>query len=195
VLRELSVAPQTSVGFVGAPVKLAIRYTNERVGLAGITAGETFALPSGKLLTGLALDERGGLAGALYMSARIPLAEKAAAGPGVRTADARDVLQQNRSPTLSKPYISLAATNKGMDDIEPDDQLTLTGERMPRNTVPEIVLDARPMAKPDRGRSGLVKTTIKAPKELGLHTVIVRDANTKRTIDGSVFVVRPHDAD
>jgi photosystem II stability/assembly factor-like uncharacterized protein len=195
VLRELSVAPQTSVGFVGSPVKLAIRYTNERIGLTGITAGETFALPSGRLMTGLALDERGGPVGALYTSARIPLAEKITTRPGVRSAEARFVLQQNRSPTLSKPYISLAATKKAMDDIAPKDRLTLTGERMPRDAVPEIVLDGRPMAKPDRGRSGVVKTTIKAPKELGLHTVIVCDANTKRTIDGAVFVVRPRDVD
>ena len=195
VLRELSVAPQTSVGFVGSPVKLAIRYTNERIGLTGITAGETFALPSGRLMTGLALDERGGPVGALYTGAKIPLAEKITTRPGVRSAEARFVLQQNRSPTLSKPYISLAATKKAMDDIAPKDRLTLTGERMPRDAVPEIVLDGRPMAKPDRGRSGVVKTTIKAPKELGLHTVIVRDANTKRTIDGAVFVVRPRDVD
>ena len=176
-------------------MKLAIRYTNERIGLTGITAGETFALPSGRLMTGLALGERGGPVGALYTSARIPLAEKITTRPGVRSAEARFVLQQNRSPTLSKPYISLAATKKAMDDIAPDDRLTLTGERMPRDAVPEIVLDGRPMAKPDRGRSGVVKTTIKAPKELGLHTVIVRDANTKRTIDGAVFVVRPRDVD
>ena len=118
-----------------------------------------------------------------------------ATGPGLRTVDERVILQQNRSPTAAKPYVSLAAAHKAMDDIEPDDQLTLTGERMSRNAVPEIIVDGRAMAKPDRGRSGVVKTTIKAPKELGLHTVIVRDANTKRTIDGSVFVVRPHDAD
>jgi hypothetical protein len=195
VLRELSVTPQTSVGFVGAPVKLAIQYTNERTGRIGITTDETFAPPSGRLMTGLALDERGGLSGALYTSERIPLSERSRTRADVRTADARFILRQNRSPTASKPYISLAAANKGMDDIQPEDQLILTGERMPRNAVPEIVLDGRPMAKPDRGRSGVLKTAIKAPKEFGLHTLIVRDANTKQTLDGTVFVVRPRDAD
>ncbi len=45
-LRELSVTPQTSLAFVGAPVKLAIRYTNRRIGIIGIETNKTFALPS-----------------------------------------------------------------------------------------------------------------------------------------------------
>jgi photosystem II stability/assembly factor-like uncharacterized protein len=196
VLRELSVTPQTSLAFVGAPVKLAVRYTNQRVGIIGIETNKTFALPSGRLLTGLALDERGGLFGAIYTSGRIPLSDKSATRRDVRTADARFVLQQNRSPTLSKPYISLSATGKGMDNVEPEDPLTLTGERMPSGAVLEIVLDGRAIGKAEGDRSGFMKTTvIKAPRELGSHTLIVRDANTKRTIDGTSFVVRHRDAE
>jgi hypothetical protein len=145
------------------------------------------------VLTGLALNERGGLAGALYTRGRMALSEKSAARE-VRSAKARVVLQQNRSPTLSKPYISLSAS-KGTDDIAPDDPLTVTGQRMPGNAVPEIVLDGHPVARAERDRSGSLKTTIKAPKQFGPHTLIVRDANTKATIDGSMFVVRPRDVD
>ncbi|APG08852.1 photosystem II stability/assembly factor-like uncharacterized protein [Bradyrhizobium elkanii] len=194
-LRELSVTPQTSLAFVGAPVKLAIRYTNQRIGIIGIETNKTFALPSGRLLTGLAMDERGGLFGALYTSGRIPLSDKSATRRDVRTADARFFLQQNRSPTLSKPYISLSATGKGMDNVEPEDPLTLTGERMPSGAVLEIVLDGSAIGKTEGDRSGFLKTIIKAPRELGPHTLIVRDANTKRTIDGASFVVRHRDAE
>ena len=80
-----------------------------------------------------------------------------------------------------------------MDDIEPEDPLTVVGERMPRGTVLEIVLDGRPMQKVEADRSGFLKTLIKAPKEFGLHTLVVRDANSERPIDGTMFVIRPRD--
>ena len=41
-LRELSVTPQSSVGFVGTPVEFTIPYTNKRV---GIGTDEIFARP------------------------------------------------------------------------------------------------------------------------------------------------------
>jgi hypothetical protein len=163
--------------------------------MIGINANEAFVRPSGRLLTGLALDEGGGLFGALYTSGIISLSDKSATRRQVRTADARVLLQQNRSPALSKPYISLSAMGKGMDNIGPEDTLTLTGERMPSGAVLEIVLDGDPIGKAEGDSSGFLKTIIKAPGELGSHRLIIRDANTKRTIDGAIFVIRPRDAE
>jgi len=194
-IRELSVTPQTSVGFVGAPVKVAVRYTNKRVGLIGVGTEKTFAAPSDRLLTGLALDKRGRLSGALYTTGKIPLSGKSEAREGVQTADERVILRENRSPSLSKPYISLSVKGKPADDIEPGDPLTVVGERIPRGTALEIVLDGRPIQKAEADDSGSLKGLIKAPKELGVHTLVVRDAKSERTIDGTMFVVHHRDVE
>lgn len=193
ILRELSVTPQTSFAFVGTPVKFAVRYTNERVGFIGIGSDETFAVPKGRLVTGLAVDKGGRLFGALYTNARIPLFGKSATRQAVKTADKSFIRQRNRSPTLSKPYVSLSATGKATNHIEPGDPLTVTGERMPRGTVVEMILDGRPLQKLKADRSGFLKTVTKAPQEFGLHTLVVRDATSKRPIDGTTFVIRHWD--
>jgi len=194
VLRELSVTPQTSIGFVGTTVKPAIRYTTQQSGLIGIAADEAFTTPSGRFLTGLALDARTGLVGALYTSAKIPLSEKSATRPNASIADGRVLQQHERSPALSKPYISMSAA-EGTDNIGPGSPLTVTGERMPRSALLEIVLDGRVIEKAERHSSGSLNTTFKAPAEFGIHTLIVRDANSKRTIDGMSFVVRHRDSE
>jgi len=196
VLRELTVTPQTSIGFVGAPVKVNVRYSNKRVALTGaIGADKTFAQSDGRSLTGIAVDKGGGLLGTLYTRRRIPLFEKSEKRQILRVSDDRSALRRNTSPTLSKPYISLSVSGKGkqMDDIEPEDSLTVSGERIPRGAALEILLDGSRIEKAETDRSGFLKILIKAPKELGLHTLVVRDATSKRTIDGTMFIVHHRD--
>jgi photosystem II stability/assembly factor-like uncharacterized protein len=195
VLRELSVTPQASVGFVGAEEKLAVRYTNERTGFTGIGTDETFAPRSGRLLAGLALDKRGRLFGALFTRGPIPLSEKSATRQNVNAAAAHVVFEQNGSPIASKPYVSLLPSAKGTDNIAPGEPLTVTGERMPRGTALEILLDGRPVQKPEPNPSGVMKIGVNAPQELGLHTLVVRNANSGQPIDGTTFVVHPRDVD
>ncbi len=191
VVRELWVTPQTSVGFVGTPVKFSVRYTNKHLGLTGTE--KTLAPPDGRLLTGLAVDKRGRLFGALYTSRRIPLSGKSHTRQDVKSATALSILQQNTSPTLSKPYISLSVAGKQTDDIEPGDLVTVLGERIARGTALEIILDGRPIQKAEPDGKGFLKTVVKAPKELGLHTLVVRDGNSKRAIDGTMFVIHHRD--
>jgi photosystem II stability/assembly factor-like uncharacterized protein len=193
VLRELSVTPQTSIGFVGTPVKFTAHYTNKRVGVVGTGTDKTFAPRDGRLLTGIAVDKRGGVFGALYTSKTIPLSGRSEKRQGVKTADARLILRQNHSPSLSKPYISLSVAGKQTDDIEPEDPVTVVGERIPGDVAFEIVLDRRPIQKIKADGSGFLKAVIKAPKELGPHTLVVRDASSGRPIDGTMFVIHHRD--
>ena len=195
VLRELSITPQTSIGFVGTPVKLSIRYSTKSEGLKGLPADKTFEQQGNRFLTGLALDKRGGLFGALYTTVRIPLSGKSQKQHSVKTVEARSILRQNTSRTLSKPYVSVSVTGKDkqIDDIEPDDPLTVTSERVPSGEALEILLDGRSIGRAKADHSGFFTTQIKAPEEFGIHTLVVRNAKSRQSIDGTMFVVHHRD--
>jgi hypothetical protein len=71
----------------------------------------------------------------------------------------------------------------------------VTGERMPRGTALEILVDGRSIRKIEPNPDGLLKAVIEAPKEFGLHTLVVRDPSSERAIDGTMFVIHHRDVE
>jgi hypothetical protein len=53
--------------------------------------------------------------------------------------------------------------------------------------------DERPVEKTRVSDNGVLTFKVTAPSEFGLHSLTIRDAQTRKTIDGAMFLVRHED--
>ncbi len=186
---EVFVSPGSSVGFVAKPQRAPkIKITESRliVGLVGDARGLTsWPLSEGSVVA-LALDQSQRLRGFAFARTELPASEAA--------APAQDVVgdepeQSQRSPTAGKPYVYLAAPGRGIERLTAGGQITVTGRGFPAGSTVEVLVDGEAAQKAAVRDDGAFVVTVTAPQVLGRHTLTVRDAATRRVIDGTQFNV------
>jgi hypothetical protein len=194
-VAELFVSPGSSVGFIAeredAP-KVKISENRRVVGLRGAVRGlKTWPADEGQVVA-VALDRTNGLRGLALAHANLPISEPVAA---VDEAPVDEPEQSpERSPTARKPYMSLTAPGGHIDNLVTGGRLTVTGRRFPEGAAVEVLVDGDVVEKTTVRADGTFTVTLVAPPTLGVHTLTVRDAATKRVIDGSQFKVNRGEA-
>ena len=189
-VAEVFVSPGSSIGFVAerdkAP-KVKITESRRPVGLRGVVRGLK-AWPTGEgQVVALALDQVDGLRGLALAHADLPATEPLP-GANEPPADETEPAPQ-RSPTAGKPYVSLTLPGGDIDRLATGGRFAATGRDFPAGAALEVLIDGEVVDKATVREDGGFSVTLVAPPALGVHTLTVRDATTKRVIDGAQFKV------
>lgn len=187
VLRELFVSPGSAVTFFSDSRKstdIVVAETRRVIGFTGVKATQT----RGQVIVGLAMGEKGNVIGAAYSPRQLAMYEPT---DNEQNQDKQEPRRQD-SPTAGKPYIELVLPSGAANTVDPGAQITMTGRNLPRVTL-EIEVDSVVVSKVRVNEKGDLKFTFRAPLEFGLHRVLVRDAETRKVIDGVMFIVRHND--
>lgn len=186
---ELFITPGSSIGYVGdasrAP-KIRISETARRVGVLGMKRDPIELELEEQDLVGLALDERDHLFGTLYTEGMIPVSDRAPVPPEDAKEDLDDHVR-SRSPTEKKPYVSLGLD--GSRRIGPGERFAVSAVRLQRAARIEVLMDGKVVETAAIESDGTLSISIAAPMEFGLHTLTLRDAKTRKVIDGASFLV------
>lgn len=194
-LSEVIVTPGASIGYLGkegdAP-KVKATETAKLRGAAGKFA-KALKFASGQQLVGVVVGDKGELTGHILASGSLRASDMAEEDEKTR-ADAPAMLEKEaaaRSPIADKPYFSLTPRGGGAGDvIDQDEAIVLQGSGFAPGTDLEIVLDDEVVGKARVGKDGAFRVELKGPREIGFHTLVLRDAATKKVIDGVNFIVR-----
>lgn len=190
-VAEVFVSPGSSVGLVGDPErapKVKITESGRLVGLRGSVRNlKAWPADNGRVVA-LALDISNGLRGFVLADADLPISEPVAASAEALVVDESEQ-RQARSPTAGKPYLTLSSPGRDFERLTSSALLTVTGRGFPAGAGVEALVDGEVVEKAIVGDDGNFAATLKAPQAPGVHTLIVRDATTKRVIDGSQFKV------
>jgi len=191
-VQEVFVTPGSSIGFLAeaqsAP-KVRVTESQKMVGLQGDLPGVDWTQSEAVIAVALDKEERFlGMA-----TAKQELPTRAATGTKQREAKEPREDSRRQSPTATRPYINLTAPSGRFDALTPGDEIVITGQRIPAGTPVEILVDNQPIGKASADANGQLDFKLKAPEQLGLHTLTVRDARTQKIIDGTMFIVTHRD--
>ena len=100
---------------------------------------------------------------------------------------------RKESPTAGKPYIELQLGSGGANFVGALKPFVIALRNFPADTPLEIAIDDKIVEKSRANETGEAVIRVVAPREAGLHSVTVRDAQTQKVIDGAMFIVRHED--
>lgn len=196
VVQEIFVTPGSSIGFLSEKEhasKIKITESGKAVGLIGSIPGlQDWKEWSGPGAFAIALDKSDRMLGLATAKATLPI--KAAIEVPQRDDKEIEMPSRSESPTIKRPYISLSSSGK-FDDISSGQPIIVAGQRLRENMIVEILIDGRSVGKAVADGKGNLSFKTEAPKQFGLHNLIVRDAGTGKVIDGMMFIVRHRDKD
>jgi photosystem II stability/assembly factor-like uncharacterized protein len=189
ILREVFVTPGSSVLFVGgvARQELEIKVTeiNREMGF-GRLQSRLKPPKEGWIVKGLVFGEDSRLQGAVFGDKPMVITQR-------KSDQGIQVLKgETKSPVAGKPYLSVVTERfRGGPTATPDELIQLTGVNFPRDAVLEIVVDGQPVdAKIQANTKGLFSMEIRAPREMGPHSLEARfAAGNKAVLDGLMFFV------
>lgn len=190
ILRELFVSPGSSMVFFSdtrREMNVTVTESKRPVGFRGVRSPKS---ATGGILVGLTLGERGNPLGGAFAENTLSMYE-----PSEREKN-QDQEQSGRqtSPTADRPYLVLRFPNgSAANTAAPGTIIEVSGRNFPRGLPLEIAVDDSTVQRVVVGERGDFRANVRAPSEFGLHSVTVRDAATRRVIDGAMFIVKPQD--
>ena len=189
ILRELFVSPGSSVVFFSNTRKeldIKVTETNKAVGFAA-TRVPTVA---NRLLVGITLGERENLLGGAYAEKTLALYQ-----PNEQEGNVdKEPTGRQASPTAGRPYIRLILPGGSAANTVPAGSVIRIAARdFPPASPVEIAVDDSVVEKLSTGAHGEFVVSIRAPLRVGMHSVTVRDPQTRRVIDGAMFIVKAED--
>lgn len=69
----------------------------------------------------------------------------------------------------------------------------VAGRGLPPGLAIELAVDDRTVEQVRANQEGAVAAMVSAPREWGLHSITVRDAESRRVLDGAMFIVKHQD--
>lgn len=194
-LAEIFVTPGSSVGYLGKQgEKPAVKVT-ETAKLRGPAGKFAAALKQaqGQQLVGVTLGDKGELTGQILAKGALRVSD-AAEDDGANLPAAEKEDKPQRSPIAGKPYFSLTTGDGGAGEtIAPGAAIVLSGTGFKPGSTLEVVLDGRAVGKAQVQKGGVFRIELKGPDDIGLHTLVLRDGETQKVIDGVNFIVRHDD--
>jgi hypothetical protein len=193
-VREVFVTPGSSIGFLagqGDAPKIKITESSKTVGVLGDVPGlYDWKAWSGPGAFAIALDKSDRMLGLATAKTMLPI--KAAIETPPRDDKEIDMPVRSESPTANQSYISLSSSG-GYDAIFGGERMVVAGLRLGEKRSVEILIDDRSVGKAVSDGKGNLSFTTEAPKQLGIHSLVIRDAGTGKVIDGMMFIVRHRD--
>ncbi len=185
-VREIYISPGASAVFFSnaKQSKIKVTTTAKRVGFGNVKAP---AGPEGTALRGLTLDARGRVLGAAFTKEPLKMFDA-----GKNEQEEKPV-GKPESPTAGKPYIELQIGRSEANRVVAGQPFTIAARAFPKNVDLEIDVDDRPVEKARVTENGTFVVRVVAPATMGLHSVTVRDAQTRQVIDGANFIVTHED--
>jgi photosystem II stability/assembly factor-like uncharacterized protein len=188
-LRELFVSPGSSVAFFSDTRKtMDVKVTESRK-VVGFGRARVPKAPERRKLVGLTLGERGNLISAAYAEKTLSMYEPS----DQEKMQGMKPSGRKVSPTADKPYLRVSMPGgSGANTVAPEAPIRISGRNFPRGASVEIAIDHVVVERVKVGDTGEFALSVKAPRELGLHSVTARDA-AGNVIDGANFIVKAED--
>src|ERR1051326_8455237 len=188
-VREIFVSPGSSVVFFSeskeAP-KIVVTESKTAVGFG--TNARTIAPDQKQILTGLALNAKGKIIRGAYSDKLLAMYE-----PTQKEQEQdKEETGRTESPIAGKPYIELNVGSGGGNIVPPQKPFTIKLRNFPDADV-VLAIDNAIVEKGHANQNGELTLRVVAPREIGLHTLTVRDAHTQKVIDGVMFIVKQED--
>jgi photosystem II stability/assembly factor-like uncharacterized protein len=198
-LEELLIEPGASVALVSdskEPPKFRTTETREKVGFT--QAAWTSRLREERNLVGFALTEDNKVAGIVTSESELKTheAEPKPTEELVRKAredEARESLGSEVSPTAKKPYVQMSGPPDQPNLFLPGKIIRLSGRDFPAQTQIEVLIDENVVGKTVVNGDHVFQLTVTAPSTFGIHHWTVRDAKTRKVIDGAMFLISHED--
>lgn len=195
VLREVFVSPGSTVGFVGTPghaPAVKITQTMKSSGLQGDLASVPRARAwMAEGARAIALDRKGRVIGMATSKTRLPFEAALDAKP--RRAMDSEPRENARSPIADAPYLEVRSRTGRFDRLQPGEPIQIRTQRIDSRRDIEILIDDRRVDAARANDNDGLRFELRAPTDLGLHRLVLRDARSGKVIDGTMLMVRPMD--
>ena len=191
VLRELFVSPGSSVVFFADTKEARDIKVTESAKTVGF--GDNVKVPrppANRMLTGFAFNRAGKVIRGIYTEKPLSMYEPTQ----LEREQDKDPKGRQESEVAGKPYISLQLGSGAANTVVARKPFTIALRNFAANASIEIAIDGYAVEKRRVNEKGEAIIRVVAPREPGLHSVTVRDAQTQRVIDGAMFIVRHEDA-
>jgi photosystem II stability/assembly factor-like uncharacterized protein len=190
VLRELFVTPGSSVAFFSdAKEARDIKVTESAKNVGFGTNVSAPKAPAKRMLIGFALNAKGKVIRGVYTEKPLAMYEPT---QQEREQD-KEETGRKESPTAGKPYIELQLGSGGANTVGALKPFVIALHNFRAETALEIAIDDKVVEKGRANEKGEAVVRLVAPREAGLHSVTVRDAQTQKVIDGAMFIVKHED--
>ena len=187
VLEQLFVSPGSSVVFftdAKEPAEVKVTETEKEMGFGDAKAPRP-SNPNAQLV-GIGLSG-GKAARGVYSEKPLVLYEPTEKDQQV------DVQMREDSPTKGQPYIELNVSKGGTNSVGPGEPIEILARNLPRNMDIEIAIDDVTVEKTRVNDNGVLQMRVIAPRTFGLHSITIREAQSRRVIDGAMFLVKTVD--
>lgn len=189
ILSEVFVTPGSSVLFTGnsqqQTQKIKVTEANKEVGF-GFGLFQALLKPpkAGWIIKGLVFGKNYRLTGVIF-------GDKPMVTLQPRSPQEPNVKAPTTSPLAGKPYLQIV-TNRfhGGPTATPGEPIQVTGTNFPPNAVLLVVIDGQPARdKVQADSKGSFKAESRAPQEMGMHRLEIRDGKGEKTLAGSMLLV------